>query len=96
MENYERVGRESRYSVEVFRVAATMQRVHQEFCRTKCLAVGQSAVARIARFADAKSQLKRRFVYIGGEYASSEWRVREWQRMISCLVKDSPHSRVAY
>jgi len=52
----------------------------EELCRAKRsrLAVGhrQSAVARIARckgLADAKSQLERCFVHIGGEYASSEY-----------------------
>ncbi|KYN19388.1 hypothetical protein ALC57_08281 [Trachymyrmex cornetzi] len=47
----------------------------EELCRTKRprLAVGQrqSAVARIARLAGAKSQLERRFMHVGGEYAGS-------------------------
>jgi len=46
----------------------------EEFCRAKRphLAVGhrQSAMARIA---DAKSQLERRFVHIGGDYANGEY-----------------------
>ena len=39
------------------------------------LAIGhrQSAIARIARLAGAKSQLERRFVHIDGEYASGEY-----------------------
>ena len=49
----------------------------EELCCAKRphLAVGhrQSAVARIARLAGAKSQLERRFVHIGGEYASGEY-----------------------
>jgi len=49
----------------------------EELCRAKRphLTVGhrQSAVARIARLAGAKSQLERRFVHIGGEYASGEY-----------------------
>ncbi|KYN19998.1 hypothetical protein ALC57_07657 [Trachymyrmex cornetzi] len=47
----------------------------EELCRTKRprLAVGQrqSAVARIERLVGAKSQLERRFVHVGGEYAGS-------------------------
>jgi len=73
--------RPGRYSGGVFRVTATMRRVHralEELYRAKYprLAVGhrQSMVARIAQLAGAKSQLKRRFVHIDGEYASSnEW-----------------------
>ncbi|KYN26714.1 hypothetical protein ALC57_03911 [Trachymyrmex cornetzi] len=47
----------------------------EEFCRAKRphFAVGhrQSAVARIARLAGAKSQLERRFVHVGGEYTNA-------------------------
>jgi len=47
------------------------------------LAVGhkQSAEARIARLADAKSQLERRFVYIDGEYVSSNERSLVWREI---------------
>jgi len=49
----------------------------EELCRTKRprLAVGhrQFAVAKIARLTRAKSQLKRRFVHIGSEYASDKY-----------------------
>ena len=84
MKNYERVEREllgqcsQVATLVVFRVAATVRRVQlEELCRAKRphLAVGhrQSAVARIARLAGAKSQLERRFVHISGEYASGEY-----------------------
>ena len=49
----------------------------EELCRAKRprLTIGyrQSAVARIARLAGAKLELERRFVHIGGEYASGEY-----------------------
>ena len=65
----------------------------EEFCRAKRprLAVGhrQSVVARIARLAGAKSQLERRFVHIGGEYASSNERSLVWRDRMS-------RSRVVY
>ena len=68
--------RPGRYSGGVFHVAATMRVQLEELCHAKRphLAVGhrQSAVARIARLAGAKSQLEQRFVHIGGEYASGE------------------------
>jgi len=55
----------------------------EELCRAKRsrLAVGhrQSAVARIARFAGTKSQLERRFVHIGDEYASGNERSLVWR-----------------
>ncbi|EGI59629.1 hypothetical protein G5I_12221 [Acromyrmex echinatior] len=52
----------------------------EELCRAKRLAVGyrQSVVARIARLAGAKLQLERRFVHVGGEYASGEYASGEY------------------
>ncbi|KYN11062.1 hypothetical protein ALC57_16794 [Trachymyrmex cornetzi] len=87
MENHERVERELLEQcgqvatlVECF---AWLQRCDEcieqleELCRAKRprLAVGhrQSMVARIARFAGAKSQLERRFVHVGGGHASDEY-----------------------
>ncbi|KYN22125.1 hypothetical protein ALC57_05484 [Trachymyrmex cornetzi] len=85
MENHERVERELLEQcdqvatlVECFswlqRCDECIERL-EELCRAKRprLAVGhrQSAVARIARLAGAKSQLERRFVHVGGEYAGS-------------------------
>ena len=56
----------------------------KNFIVPKCprLAVGhiQSVVARIARLADAKTQLERRFVHVGGEYASRDKRSLVWIR----------------
>ena len=64
----------------------------EELYRAKCprLAVGhrQSVVARIARLAGAKSQLKRRFVH-NGEYASRTNDLLSGE-------KSTPHSRVVY
>ncbi|KYQ59262.1 hypothetical protein ALC60_01721, partial [Trachymyrmex zeteki] len=49
----------------------------EELCRAKRprLAIGhrQCLVARIARLTDAKTQLERRFIHVGGEYASGEY-----------------------
>ncbi|KYN11071.1 hypothetical protein ALC57_16789 [Trachymyrmex cornetzi] len=84
MENHERVERELLEQCgQVATLAecfAWLQRCDEcierleELCRAKRprLVVGhrQSAVARIARLAGAKSQLERRFVHVGGEYAS--------------------------
>jgi len=87
MENHERIKRELLEQcgqiatlVECF---AWLQRCDEcieqleELCRTKRprLAIGhrQFAVARIARLTRAKSQLKRRFVHIGNEYASDKY-----------------------
>jgi len=75
----------------------------EELYRAKCprLAVGhrQSVVARIARLAGAKSQLKRRFVHIDGEYASSNERSLVWReinvafesRILTSAVINSNH-----
>jgi len=65
--------RPSRYSGRVFRVAATSASSSlKNFVKRPRLAIGhrQSAVARIARLAGAK---ERRFLHIGGEYASGEY-----------------------
>ncbi|KYN33870.1 hypothetical protein ALC56_11842 [Trachymyrmex septentrionalis] len=57
----------------------------EEFCRAKRprIAVGhrQSMVARIARLAGAKTQLERRFVHVGGEYASRDERSLVWREI---------------
>ena len=55
----------------------------KNFVVPSILAVGhrQSAVARIARFAGAKSQLERHFVHIGGEYVSSNERSLVWREI---------------
>ena len=88
MENHERVERElleqcDQVATLVECFAWFLQRCDEcieqleELCRAKRphFAVGhrQSAVARIARLAGAKSQLERRFVHIGSEYASGEY-----------------------
>jgi len=88
MENHERVEREQLEQcgqvatlVECF---AWLQRCDkcieqlEELCRASVrtsLHFGhrQSAVARIARLAGAKSQLERRFVHIDGKYANGEY-----------------------
>ncbi|KYN11067.1 hypothetical protein ALC57_16785 [Trachymyrmex cornetzi] len=85
MENHKRVERElleqcgqvatlAECSAWLQRCDECIERL-EELCRAKRprLAVGhrQSAVARIARLAGAKSQLERRFVHVGGEYAGS-------------------------
>ena len=58
----------------------------EELCRAKrpCLTIGyrQSAVTRIARLAGAKLELKRRFVHVGGEYASGEFRLARDRRRV--------------
>ncbi|KAL6255576.1 hypothetical protein P5V15_012823 [Pogonomyrmex californicus] len=41
----------------------------------------QSAVARIARLADAKIQLERRFVHVGGEYATRDTGSLVWREI---------------
>ena len=55
----------------------------KNFIVPKCprLAVGhiQSVVARIARLADAKTQLERRFVHVGAGYASRDERSLVWR-----------------
>ncbi|KYN14572.1 hypothetical protein ALC57_13218 [Trachymyrmex cornetzi] len=96
MENHERVERElleqcDRIAtlVECF---AWLQRCDEcierleELCRVKRprLTVGhrQSAVARIARLAGAKSQLERRFVHVGGEYAGSGYASSNEQSLV--------------
>jgi len=87
MENHERVKRELLEQcgqvatlVECF---AWLQRCDQcierleELCRAKRLAVGyRQSVARIARLAGVKTQLERRFVHVGGGYASRDERSR--------------------
>ena len=95
MENYERVERElleqcSQVAtlVECF---AWLQRCDEcierleELCRVKRprLAVGhrQSMVARIARLAGAKTRLERRFVHVGGGYASRDERSLVWREI---------------
>ena len=45
------------------------------------LTVGHKQSARIARLAGAKSQLERRFVYIDGEYVSSNERSLVWREI---------------
>ncbi|KYN21871.1 hypothetical protein ALC57_05765 [Trachymyrmex cornetzi] len=87
MENHERVERE--LLEQCGQVATLVERFAwlqrcdecierlEELCRAKRprLAVGhrQSVAARIARIADAKSQLERRFVHVGGGHASDEY-----------------------
>jgi len=91
MENHERVERELLEQVTLVECFAWLQRCNEyieqleEFCRAKRphLAVGhRSAVARIARFAGAKSQLERRFVHIGGEYVSGEYMSSKEQSLV--------------
>jgi len=72
------VVRPGRYSGGVFCVQRCDECIEQleEFlsCQASAPRVGhrQTAVAKIARLAGAKSQLERRFVHIGGKYASGE------------------------
>jgi len=113
MENHERVKRELLEQcgqvATLMECFAWLQRCDEcieqleELYRAKCprLAVGhrQSVVARIARLADAKSQLKRRFVHIDGEYASSNERSLVWReidvafesRILTSVVINSNH-----
>ncbi|KYM94244.1 hypothetical protein ALC62_15130 [Cyphomyrmex costatus] len=95
MENHERVERELLEQCD--RVAtlaecfAWMQRCDEcvesleELCRTKRprLAVGhrQSAVARIARLAGARTQLERRFVHMGGGGGGDRDRSLAWREI---------------
>jgi len=57
----------------------------EELCRAKRprLTVGhrQSMVARIARLAGAKTRLERRFVHVGGGYASRDGRSLVWREI---------------
>ena len=88
MENHEQVERELLEQCDQVECFAWLQRCDeciewlQELCRAKRprLAVGhrQSVVARIARLAGAKLQLERRFVHVGGEYASGEYASGEY------------------
>ena len=89
MENHERVERELLEQcgqvatlVECFTWLQRCDEQLEELCRAKRphFAFGhrQSAVARIARLAGAKSQLERRFVHIVGEYASGEYASGEY------------------
>ncbi|KYN27442.1 hypothetical protein ALC57_03151, partial [Trachymyrmex cornetzi] len=70
----------------------------EELCRTKRprLAVGQrqSAVARIARLAGAKSQLERRFVHVGGEYAGSGYASGNEQSLVWREIDAAFESRI--
>ncbi|EGI63021.1 hypothetical protein G5I_08605 [Acromyrmex echinatior] len=92
MENHEQVERELLEQCDQVECFAWLQRCDEcierleELCRAKRprLAVGhrQSAVARIARLAGAKLQLERRFVHVGGEYASRDERYLVWRRTV--------------
>ncbi|KYQ60722.1 hypothetical protein ALC60_00217, partial [Trachymyrmex zeteki] len=57
----------------------------EELCRAKrprlVVEHRQSVVARIARLAGAKTQLERRFVHVGGEYASGNDRSLVWREI---------------
>ena len=89
MENHERVERElleqCSQVATLVKCFAWLQRCNEcierleELCRAKRprLTVGhrQSMVARIARLAGAKTQLERRFVHVGGMYASRDERL---------------------
>ena len=89
MENHERVERELLEQVALVECFAWLQRCNEyieqleELCRAKRSRFGhrQSAVARIARLAGAKSQLERRFVHIGDEYVSSNERSLVWREI---------------
>ncbi|EGI70784.1 hypothetical protein G5I_00414, partial [Acromyrmex echinatior] len=71
----------------------------EELCRAKCprLTVGhrQSVVARIARLADAKLQLERRFVHVGGEYASGEYASRDERSLVWREIDTAFESRIS-
>jgi len=95
MENHERVERElleqcgQVATLMEYCVTETMRQVHRAAQRTlSCQASlkhKQSVMAKIARLADAKTQLKR-FVHIDGKHASG--RVHEWRQKISRLARD--------
>ena len=109
MENYERVERElleqcSQVAtlVECF---SWLQRCDEcieqleELCRAKRprLTIGyrQSAVTRIARLAGAKLELKRRFVHVGGEYASGEYANRDERSLVWREIDAAFESRIS-
>ncbi|KYN18651.1 hypothetical protein ALC57_09033 [Trachymyrmex cornetzi] len=55
----------------------------------------QSAVARIARLPDAKSQLERRFVHVGGEYANGGYASGNEQSLVWREIDAAFENRIA-
>ncbi|KYN24342.1 hypothetical protein ALC57_04058 [Trachymyrmex cornetzi] len=109
MENHERVERELLEQCDQVATLAGcfawLQRCDEcieqleELCRTKRprLAVGQrrSAEAKIARLAGAKSQLERRFMHVGGEYAGSGYASGNERSLVWREIEAAFESRIA-